>query len=547
MNNLSGRTNQYISTPFFIALTLMAMSLPLSLFMMSVMQFILLGLWAYEGYSDSSVHKTNTLSQRLIKCLHFPLYNIKTKIGRLRSNKVALIIFSLYLIPLLGLSFTSNYNLAIDELRTYLPILVLTLVIASSKPLSKTQFNSLLIFYIAAVIIGTFFGLYTFIRQDFSDIRELSIFIHPVRFSLSICFSIFLMIYFIFKNEFENIYINILFSISIIWLIYFLILMESGMGLTTLFIISMGLLLYTFVRIKSIHSYLYLIPILLFPLLSFLYISNVINNFYDTPTIDLERLESKSPLGNIYTYDSSYGVEDGKIIGLYICESELKSAWKQRSNLAFEGLDMNRQELKRTLIRFLTSLDLRKDAAGIAQLTDEHILAIEKGIANIHYLKNPGIKTRIHKFLIGYKNYKVNGNPNGNSLIQRFEYWKASIQIIKKHFWTGVGTGDIRSEFDKYYDASNSKLEVKNRGISHNQYFNIMVSFGVFGLAWFLFVILYPLHIKSLRKDYYYIIFISIILLSMLSVDTIKNQAGISLFVFFNALFLFGRNSKEQL
>ncbi len=520
------------------------MSLPLSLFMMSVMQFVLVGLWAYEGYNDIS---DGNIAKPISRWITFPLHNIKTKIRSLRSNKIALVVFSFYLIPLLGLFFTNDYKHAVDELRTYLPIIVLTLVIASSKPLSKNQLNSLLIFYIAAVLSGSFFGLNKFIGQEFTDIRELSIFIHPIRFSLNICFSIFIMIYFIFKNEFESRAINVIFSLSIIWLIYFLILMESGMGLFILCLLSLSLLIYRVFKIKSIYRYLYLSLMLLIPILVFYYISSVVYSFYDTPKVHLASLNPKSELGNTYTHDTlTYGVENGKIIGLYICESELREAWSKRSKLSFDGPDNNKQELKRTLIRFLSSLDLRKDASGVDQLSDEYIRAIEKGIANIHYLKNPGIKTRVHKFLIGYQNYKVNDNPNGNSVIQRFKYWKASIEIIKHNFWTGVGTGNIRSEFDNYYQTSKSKLRPENRGISHNQYLNFMVSFGVFGVCWFLFVLVYPLRYQTIRKDYYYLIFISIILISMLSADILKNQAGISLYAFFNALFLFGGKSKDQ-
>ena len=545
MNTLAKHPNQNISTPFFIALTLMAMSLPLSVFMMSLMQFILLGFWAYEGYHDFTDFKQK--SRSIPQWIWFPFLNARNKIYSFRNNKIALLIFSVYLMHLLGLFFTNDFLLAKDDLRTKLPILVLTLVIASSKPLNKTQFNSLLIFYIAAVLSGTFFGFHKFMGQNFTDVRELSVFIHPIRLGLNICFSVFLLIYFIYKNEFESLYANILFFVAIIWLIYFMILMESGMGLFTLFIISIGLLIYYTLKIKSIIKYLYFALILLIPFFIFLYINKIITEFNAKPELKFNELTFNTALGNPYIHDTlTYGVEDGRFVGLYICEKELKNAWNTRSNFDFEGDDKNGQELKRTLIRFLTSLDLPKDSLGISQLSDEYIQAIERGIANIRYLENPGIKTRIHKFLIGYQNYVKNNNPSGNPLIQRFEYWKAGIQIIKNNFWTGVGTGDIKSEFLKYYEINNSNLSIEDRRVSHNQYLSFMISFGMFGLIWFLFTLYYPFTCKSVRKDYYYIIFISIVLISMLSNDTLIDQAGISHFAFFNALLLFGRKSKKQ-
>ena len=549
MNTLTKHPNQYMSTQFFIAMTLMAMSLPLSLFMMSIMQFILLGFWAYEGFFDNS-HSGNK-SQNLYstpKFIRFPFYNATSKIKSLRSNKTALIIMSFYLVHLLGLFFTDDYVLAKDDIRTKLPIIVLTLIIASSQPLNRTQLNSLLIFFIAAVISGTFFGLYKYIERDFTDVREFSVFIHPIRFSLSICFSIFVMLYFIYKKTFEKAYTRILFPISIIWLVYFLILMESGMGLSILLIISSSLLIYHILKLRTKFRFLYLFLVLLIPTLIIFYASKIVNDFYAEPTLNPNELDLVSALGNSYIHDTlTYGIEDGKYIGLYICESELKNAWEERSKFSFDGLDKNEQELKRTLIRFLTSLDLRKDASGVGQLTDDQIHSVENGIANIRYLESPGIKTRLHRFLIGYKNYKENGNPSGNSLIQRLVYWESSIQIIKDNFWTGIGTGDIEPVFFKYYETISSNLSTENRGISHNQYLNFMVSYGIFGLIWFLIVLIYPFSLQAARKNYYYIIFMSILLISMLTADTIKNQAGITLYAFFNALFLFGIKPEDQL
>jgi len=184
------------------------MSLPLSIFMMSAMQFVLVGLWAYDGYNDKS-------SGDLVKSkkwITYPIYTIKTKISSLRNNKIALLIISLYLMHLIGLLFTNNFINAIAELRNKLPILVLTIIIASSKPFNKTQFNSLILLYIAAVLSGTFLGYYKFIEQDFTDVRELSLFIHPARFSLNICLSIFILVYFLYKKEFPNLSNKILFS-----------------------------------------------------------------------------------------------------------------------------------------------------------------------------------------------------------------------------------------------------------------------------------------------------------------------------------------------
>ncbi len=325
-------------------------------------------------------------------------------------------------------------------------------------------------------------------------------------------------------------------------------LLESGIGILIVFIYSLGLIAYLVFKIKSKLKYLLFSLLLLSIILPIQFINNTVKAFHSKPNINFQELEKKTRQGNFYVHDTTfYGIEDGKYIGLYICEKELKDAWGKISSLAFYGLDKNGQNLKKTLYRFLTSLDLRKDAQGLSKLTDDNIRAIEDGVANYKYIEEPGIKTRIHKILIGYKIYIEKNDPNGNSLIQRLEYWKASLHIIKNNFWTGVGTGDIRPVFSNYYEERGSKLKPENWGISHNQYLTVFVSFGIFGFLLFMIALLYPLHLKSIRGNYYYVVFLCIFLTSMLFADTIKNQAGITFYAFFNALLLFGNKSKVEL
>ncbi len=143
------------------------MSLPLSLYAMSVMQFALIIFWAYEGYYNKITLEIKSIPKWIL----FPLQNIKIKIEKLKSNKIALLIISIYVIHLLGLIFTENFKLAFDDLRTKLPLLSLTIIIGTSKPISKKQLNVLFLFYIAAIISGTFFGLYKFMGHNFMDLR----------------------------------------------------------------------------------------------------------------------------------------------------------------------------------------------------------------------------------------------------------------------------------------------------------------------------------------------------------------------------------------
>ena len=216
------------------------------------------------------------------------------------------------------------------------------------------------------------------------------------------------------------------------------------------------------------------------------------------------------------------------------------NAWNERSD---KKIKSRRDEGYGALVRYLTSKDLRKDAEGVSQLTDEDIRNIENGIANYNYIENPGIKTRIMKIMVAYGKYEKHKDANGSSVFQRIEFIKASLNIIKDNPMIGVGTGDIANAFEQYYEKTNSKLKKENRLRCHNQYLAITVTFGIIGLLWYLFSLIYPLSTKQ-NRNYLYITFLLIILLSMLTEDTLETQIGVTLFAFFNSFLVFAHDRK---
>ena len=130
---------------------------------------------------------------------------------------------------------------------------------------------------------------------------------------------------------------------------------------------------------------------------------------------------------------------------------------------------------------------------------------------------------------------KVERNP--------FNLINGILNIIKKNPILGVGTGDISNAFNDYYEETASKLNEENRLRSHNQYLAITVAFGIIGLLWYLFSLLYPLSEKK-NRNYLYIIFLAIMLLSMLTEDTLETQIGVTLFAFFNSFLVFANDRK---
>ncbi len=547
-----GKKNIYFQFYFWI-LVYIAISLPLSKYTMSMGSILLFVLWLMEDFQGEVALRffrqkgfIRGISPFLAYVWHLTKQNLNEKFNRFLHNKAAVIFASIYFLHLAGLFFTSNFAYGMKDLKVKLPLFFFPLVFAGMPKLDYRWFRKLLLYYLCAVFIGTLYSSYLLVKGDFLDIREISPFISSVRFGLNISFGFFILLYFIIADHHFNQKQKISMGLMALWFLVFLSLMESITSLSIILIIGIFYLIFLTFKIRNLilKGTLFLL-ILAIPSFLYTYVKDVVHEATTVilPTAPPDKLTA---LGNPYTFDTiNQGVEDGKYVGWYLCESELKKAWNQRSSIDFNGTDKQGNELRETLIRYLTSKNLRKDAAGVAALTSRDINRVENGVANYNYLKHPGLRSRILKILKGYQVYKSTGNPSGNSLMQRIEYTKASLGIIKSNFWHGVGTGDLQDAFYGEFSAMHSQLSRKFMFHAHNQYLAIFVAFGIFGLLIFLFALIYPVLITHAYRDYFFVVFYLIMLISMLSDDTLETHAGVMLFAFFTSLILFGKQRKN--
>jgi hypothetical protein len=225
----------------------------------------------------------------------------------------------------------------------------------------------------------------------------------------------------------------------------------------------------------------------------------------------------------------------------------MKDAWSKRSKVSYDSAGINHEKIEYTLIRFLTSKNLRKDADGVNSLNTAEIQAIERGVPNYLFLDKFSMRSRIYELLWGYEMYKRTGDPTGYTLMQRIEFWKASLGIIHDNWLTGVGTGDMNEAFQEQYVKMNSRLPPDQRWRSHNQFLSIFVGFGLFGFLWFLFTLFYPGWKLRGFTDYFFLVFMIIASLSMMTEDTLESQMGVTFFTFFYCFFLFGRKEYDRI
>jgi len=508
-------------TIYLVGLSLLASSLPLSIFATSVAEIILIANWLLEG-------------------------DFRGKWQMFRQRRSLWLIGSIYLLHIVGLLYSTELGYALHDLRINLPLLVLPLVIGTSRGLDTSEFKWVLVSLIAGVTASTFISasiLLGIVPYEYNDVREISLFVSHIRLSLLINMAIFVLLYFIFGTDFSfSRKIKIVFLFVLLWLTGFLFLLQAITGIVALMITGFVLFWIFIWRVRHLVLRWFLVVMMItatFIVVSFL--TRSVARFYWTEEVDFIALPGETMNGHPYHHDlENKQVENGNFVWLYLCEEELKPGWNALSDLDYDGRDEVGQRIKYTLIRYMTSRGYRKDSLGLIRLSDRDIELIENGKANYIYGERISLYPKVYEVIWQIDVFRRGENPSGHSITQRLSFLQAGFQIARENFWIGVGTGDVAYEFKTYYEESDSQLHEKYRLRAHNQYLTYFVTFGLIGFCWFLVALIWPVFLEKKWKDYLFVIFFIIGLMSMMNEDTLETHTGNSYFAFFYALFLLG-------
>ena len=330
--------------------------------------------------------------------------------------------------------------------------------------------------------------------------------------------------------------------VGLLWFPVSLVLLKSLTGLFIAWILIFFILLRLVFEIRDqVLRYMVLVPVIMIPLFSIFYLSHAINKFYTFDPIPVEELDSRTVEGNAYlNKPGNREVENGHYIWIYVCDKELEREWNKVSALEYNGRTSNDNSVRTTLIRFLSSKGLRKDAAALKQLSEAEVRAIEGGMANHIYMDRFKLYPRIYEVIWEIDRYRLGYDPNEKSVVQRYLYLEAGRKIAHEHLWFGVGNGDVWKEFEEYYEAVQSPLSERWRRRAHNQYLTLLISFGIPGLIICLLALIAPPFLARRQHSFLAMGFIILMLVSMLSEDTLETARGASFVAYFYALFIFG-------
>jgi tRNA(Arg) A34 adenosine deaminase TadA len=509
---------------YFFGVCLLLASLPFSFYMTSISIFILLTIW-------------------LLALFSFPV------VRRLKQNTEVFIFVLIVIIHFIWLFNTENFDYAFDDIQKKLALLSLPIIFASMPAFGLWRRNFLLNLFVLTIFasgVSVLMASFGLLETRTPDPRDYSVFISHIRLSLMMVLSIFISAYFVFKTHLQDQY-KILHVISILFNLVILVILQAFTGLVVL-AISLLIVLPIFsnsVKSLQIRQIIYSV-LILFSLIFMTTIGYQIFRFYHSKNPYPENKHLTTSQGNQYQYfEQNLSLENGNRVGDFIHFGEMENAWNNQSSIHFDSLDANGFYVKYTLIRYLTSKGEFKDGESVEQLGHDEITAIENGIWNYRFIKNPsGFNAGIYELIWQLHDYSHGGNPSGQSLSQRLEFIKTGWHIFLENPIFGIGTGDVEDAFKHQYRLDNSRLLPEFRHRTHNQYLTFLIAFGVIGFVLFLIAWIFPVIKKNAFQNYFFMVFFIIASLSMISEDSFETLTGSAFIATFYSLFLWGINHK---
>ena len=503
---------------YVLSLLLIATGLPLSKFFLGLAGFVCGINWLWEGeFAD--------------------------KWNRLKSNRSLWLIFAFFLLHVIGVFWSPDTKDAWRDVRIKLPLLIFPLVYGTIKPMRyKFVVWTLGAFVLATLIssIITYYKSFDYRAIDLDDVREASRSVSLIRLSLMGALSVFVVArWLMIKRVWWTIAVPL---IIVAWYSFFFIQMQSLTGIVVL--IAGGVVIIALLIFRSKRKWMGAIPLLL--IVGFVVYSGVkINSVWqeivpDTKYDQRRTYDQVTRLGNAYTFNHGYAMsENGNLVLEYVCWEELDSVWLARTSTHLHERDAKGHELSNTLIRFMASKGLRKDADGLMQLSDSDIRAVASGVTNYRDSERNVLERRLYQVLWEVYHFSLGGNPSGNSVGMRLAFLNAAYATWSDHKLFGVGTAGQTMAYKDYYELTGSELKEKWRWMhAHNQFASVAVTLGLLGLILFIAMLILPAYWLK-RWTLGYIAFFTVLIVSFFTDDTLETNQGIMFYILFTVLYLF--------
>ena len=439
------------------------------------------------------------------------------------KNPIYLSFLVVWFLILLGVFRGGENNLLWKEIKTLLPLILAPLFLQNLNPLSKKD-ESLIwkVFFASVGISALICVVYAMVKYPLPEPRSASLFISHIRFSLMAVLAL------IGAWGLPHV-VSLSFKIAlsvVVFLFFFFVGTLTGWGFFFVLII------FLFASKSKRNKFIVVGTTLTIASTLLFFLSK------DTDSTHFQPEQIQSSLGEKYIHQSTnFQTENGNRIFINIAPIELDSVWVARTNQPLLQKDARGQLVQTTLIRYLASKGLTKDAAGVQQLSDADISNILNGNTNCNETHWNALEKRWHQIVFEYQTYKSGENSSGHSVFQRLEYYKAAKFIIQQNPLFGVGQGNVKQAYHEAYKQTSTNLDEKVQHAVHNQFLSYWIACGILALGFFLLYFYFMW--KEARKSLITLAFVVLAFLSCLTEDTLTTQPGVAFFAFFSTFFFF--------
>ena len=431
----------------------------------------------------------------------------------------------LYLLHLVGLLWTSHTAVGWAVLRVELPLLAVPAVLLTTPPPEGRARRLVLGAYVSTVVVVSFIGLARLLLIPTLPYREAVPYISHIRFALNCCMVIVILL---LPVKRVGLWPRLGLLALVVWMVVFLFLIRSYTALAVLLAVSFAMVFY---KRRWTLAAVWLVLLAAGAVL----VAYEVRSYYRLVPQATEPLLAYTPAGHPYEHACDGIVENGNYINNYVCHDEMRSEWKKRSSVPYDTVFSEGCALHSTLIRYLNAMQLTKDSAGVAALSDEQVAQVEQGVANPVYTRHNPLRKMVYVILFEREHYLHTHAVRGFSMLQRFELWRAAAGVIADHRWIGVGTGDVDAELHAELRRMDSPLASTSMR-THNQYLAFLAAFGVIGFALILFFFLRALTAKGAYPlSPLMLAWLLIVLISFLTEDTLDTLPGILFCTYFLA------------
>lgn len=498
---------------YLVGVMLLVAFIPVSHFGMGLMTFLLFLNWIAE-------------------------WNWHEKLVRLKQNRGFLVLSMLLLVICLGIIHANDPVAVLQKLAAKLVLFFAPVIVATTRPLNAREMRWVYASFVLATLFGCVWSIIYWLTHEVNDVREMSVFIDHIRFSLCVVLSILFTVH-VLRQKQGSIAHNVLLASIVLLLAAYLFVAQTLTGILILFAIMLVYVFHILVNVENDRTRWSLLGVMLMLLLSGAgYVTYITYDYFHDRDTSIETRITE--LGGVYRFDETSIVENGHKIVYYVCEPELRAAWAVRSDSSYTPM------LELTLIRYLNSKGMHKDYAAVMRLTPTDIRNVERGIANCDYTRVFGMRRALYPTFFSISLYQQTRIFDNSSLLQRVELWRMSWRVIQDNWILGVGLGNEKEALNQKLKEENSQIFIRNKQGSHCQFLTFWLSAGVLCMLYFVFVLIYPFVGMRKRITFLYVAFFLLIFMSCLTEDTLEVQTGCLLYAIFNPLLLMSGGQEES-